>query len=137
LIYLPVANGRAHLVVIRSFTDHAANERTYLAWIRTAVALMGLGFVVERFDLFVQYLGANGSAARPVDPWVRPAGLALIAFGVLVLTVSTVRYLTFKRLIASSEAREFGSSRTDLVLVAVVGVLGVMMAAYLLRDVLG
>lgn len=54
--------------MIRSFTDHAANERTYLAWIRTAVALMGLGFVVERFDLFVQYLAANGSGGQRPTP---------------------------------------------------------------------
>jgi putative membrane protein len=121
--------------MIRSFTDHAANERTYLAWIRTAVALMGLGFVVERFDLFVQYLGANGSEL-PSDPLVKLAGLALIFFGVLVLAVSTARYLRFKRLIAEEAVREFGSSRTDLVLVAVVSLLGALMAAYLLRQVL-
>jgi len=56
---------------------------------------------------------------------------------VLVLGVSTARYLRFKRLIADEVAREFGSSRSDLVLVAVVCLLGVLMAAYLLRGVLG
>jgi putative membrane protein len=124
--------GRA---MIRSFTDHAANERTYLAWIRTAVALMGLGFVIERFDLFVQYLGANGGGL-PSDPWVHPAGLGLIFFGVLVLAVSTGRYLRFKHLIAEDAVREFGSSRTDIVLVAVVSLLGALMALYLLRQLL-
>jgi len=122
--------------MIRSFTDHAANERTYLAWIRTAVALVGLGFVVERFDLFVQYLGASTGAGQPGDGLVRLAGLALILFGVVVLAVSTARYLRFKTLIAGTETREFSSSRTDLVLVAVVGLLGVMMSAYLLRELL-
>jgi len=121
--------------VIRSFTDHAANERTYLAWIRTAVALVGLGFVVERFDLFVQHLGPSGDAAK-TDPFVKLAGLALIAFGVLVLAVSTARYLRFKRLIAEAETREFASSRSDLVLVAVVCLLAAMMALYLVRQAL-
>ncbi len=123
--------------MIRSFTDHAANERTYLAWIRTAVALMGLGFVVERFDLFVQYLNADGGEGMPGDPVARMAGLVLIGFGVLVLAISTARYLRFKRLIADTEEREFGSSRTDLVLVAVVCLLGALMAAYLLRGLFG
>lgn len=123
--------------MIRSFTDHAANERTYLAWIRTAVALMGLGFVVERFDLFVRFLASGQANAPPADPLARLAGLVLIFFGVLVLGVSTARYLRFKRLIADEAVREFGSSRSDLVLVAVVCLLGALMAAYLLRGVVG
>jgi len=123
--------------MIRSFTDHAANERTYLAWIRTAVALMGLGFVIERFDLFVQHLAATGAADLPADPVARVAGLVLIFFGILVLAISTARYLRFKQLIAAHEEREFGSSRTDLVLVAVVCLLAALMAVYLVRGVLG
>ena len=120
--------------MIRSFTDHAANERTYLAWIRTAVALMGLGFVVERFDLFVQYLAASGSDVLAADPTAKIAGFVLIFFGIVVLTVSTARYLIFKRLIADSHEREFASSRTDLVLVAVVCLLGALMTLYLVRG---
>ena len=48
--------------MIPRFRDHAANERTYLAWVRTAVAIMAFGFLVERFDLFLAYLGRSGSA---------------------------------------------------------------------------
>ncbi|QEM08229.1 DUF202 domain-containing protein [Mucilaginibacter rubeus] len=33
-------------------SDHLANERTFLAWIRTSIALMGFGFVVVKFSLF-------------------------------------------------------------------------------------
>jgi putative membrane protein len=41
--------------------EHLANQRTLLAWIRTAIALMGLGFVVARFALFLRGLaGAEG-----------------------------------------------------------------------------
>ena len=39
--------------MIRNFSDHAANERTFLAWVRTAIAVMAFGFLVERFDLFL------------------------------------------------------------------------------------
>ena len=42
--------------MIRNYRDHAANERTYLAWVRTALALMGFGLLVERFDLLMQAL---------------------------------------------------------------------------------
>jgi putative membrane protein len=40
--------------MIRNFSDHAANERTFLAWVRTAIAVMAFGFLVEKFDLFLQ-----------------------------------------------------------------------------------
>ena len=40
--------------MIKHFSDHAANERTYLAYLRTGLAFMGFGFVIERFDLFVR-----------------------------------------------------------------------------------
>lgn len=125
--------------MIRRYNDHAANERTYLAWIRTAVALMGLGFVVERFDLFVQYLARNGGAAPvggPGDPAVKIGGMILIGFGVLVLAVSTFRYLRFKQLIASGEERDFDASSSDLVLVALVCLLALGMALYLFREFL-
>src|SRR3954451_1745563 len=42
--------------MISRFSDHAANERTYLAWIRTAIVVMGFGFLIERFSLVMQQL---------------------------------------------------------------------------------
>ncbi|OYV75664.1 MAG: hypothetical protein B7Z66_11940 [Chromatiales bacterium 21-64-14] len=55
--------------MIANFRGHAANERTYLAWIRTAVALMAFGFVIEKFDLFVRFItrghgGSQGATRR-------------------------------------------------------------------------
>jgi hypothetical protein len=40
--------------MIRNFSDHSANERTFLAWVRTAIALMAFGFLAEKFDLFLE-----------------------------------------------------------------------------------
>ena len=66
-------------------SDYLAAERTLLAWIRTGLALMGFGFVVARFGLFLQELKTSGNApsAHPygVSVWF---GTALIAAGVLV-----------------------------------------------------
>jgi putative membrane protein len=36
--------------MIRKFSDHSANERTFLAWVRTAIAVMAFGFLVEKSD---------------------------------------------------------------------------------------
>ena len=39
--------------MIERYADHAANERTFLAWVRTGIATIAFGFVVEKFNLFV------------------------------------------------------------------------------------
>jgi Domain of unknown function (DUF202) len=40
--------------MIERYSDHAANERTFLAWVRTAIAIMAFGFLVQKFDLFLR-----------------------------------------------------------------------------------
>ena len=40
--------------MIEKYSDHAANERTFLAWIRTGIAVIAFGFVVEKFNIFVR-----------------------------------------------------------------------------------
>jgi putative membrane protein len=66
-------------------SDYLAAERTLLAWIRTGLALMGFGFVVARFGLFLQELQATQHAAYAqtygLSLWF---GTALIAVGVIV-----------------------------------------------------
>jgi putative membrane protein len=46
-------------MAIRNFSDHAANERTFLAWDRTSIAITAFGFLVERFDLFLAPVSSN------------------------------------------------------------------------------
>ena len=70
-------------MTIQHYTDHAANERTFLAWVRTSVAIIGLGFLVERFDLFIASTAPASSAAKaaiavPREQFGHIAGLVLI-----------------------------------------------------------
>ena len=51
--------------MINRYTDHAANERTYLAWVRTAIAVMAFGFLVEKFDLFLEVAAQSLSGQQP------------------------------------------------------------------------
>lgn len=82
-----------------------AAERTLLAWQRTAIALIGLGFVVERFGLFMRMVtGAQTEVLAPVH------GHASLVFGVLFLIVgaavallSTWQYLRFLRELSHPE----------------------------------
>ena len=45
--------------MIERYSDHAANERTFLAWVRTAIAIMAFGFLVQKFDLFLKIASAS------------------------------------------------------------------------------
>jgi putative membrane protein len=54
--------------MIERYSDHAANERTFLAWVRTAIAVMAFGFLVEKFDLFLE-IAARGRPARACRRW--------------------------------------------------------------------
>ena len=62
--------------MIKRYSDHAANERTFLAWVRTAIAVMAFGFVIERFDLFLKVVApqtaqrqlARTARSSPMSP---------------------------------------------------------------------
>jgi putative membrane protein len=79
------------------FRDHAANERTLLAWIRTGIALMAFGFAIARFGLFLREL----AQARQVhveqgmgSAWF---GVVLVVVGLLTNAAATFRYGQVRR----------------------------------------
>ena len=87
---------------------YMAAERTFLAWIRTGIALMGFGFVVARFGLFLRELTLSGTQPNlPSSGFSLPMGIGLIAFGMLVNIVSVVRH---RRYIAAIDRNDFRSA---------------------------
>jgi len=73
--------------------EHLANQRTLLAWIRTSIALMGMGFVVARFSLLLRELAAAQSVSLPPSPgWSSWIGVAFIAAGVLAGALGAVQF---------------------------------------------
>jgi putative membrane protein len=66
--------------------DHLANERTYLAWVRTSLGLIGLGFVLARMGLFLRQMAmeTTGAAARPVKSAheYMVVGVVFLIFGI-------------------------------------------------------
>jgi putative membrane protein len=112
--------------------DYLAEERTFLAWIRTGLTLMGFGFVVARFGLFleVMQITRGGSAAQPhgLSPWF---GTAFIAVGVAVNLFSIRRHL---RLVGELNRGQFAvhrHSRQAVILSLFLALVGVAMAIYL------
>jgi putative membrane protein len=113
--------------------DYLAAERTLLAWIRTGLALMGFGFVVARFGLFLEQLQAIRGAA-PREPYGLSLwfGTALIAVGVMVNVFAGVRHM---RLVQSLDRDAPPRSHSTVQAVAVaflLGLVGLAMAAYLI-----
>jgi putative membrane protein len=88
-----------------------AAERTFLAWIRTAVALMAFGFVIARFGVILEGLGPQGVADAPDGALSLGLGLALIGVGVVVCVVSAVRHRRYVRAIDEGRFRiAFGTA---------------------------
>jgi putative membrane protein len=79
-----------------------AAERTLLAWQRTAMALMGFGFVVERFGLFLRALTNQplSGAHRGFSLWL---GVGLLGVGGAVAVVSALQFRTFVRSLGPAE----------------------------------
>jgi putative membrane protein len=68
--------------------DHLANERTFLAWVRTALALIGLGFVLARLGLFLELaLGEPGGVGGRAP--VRRTGHEFVGMGTVLMVVGT------------------------------------------------
>jgi putative membrane protein len=125
--------------MIKRYSDHAANERTFLAWVRTAIAVMAFGFVIERFDLFLQ-LAAPQLASKQVAPhgqmFANLAGLAFIGIGVAMIALAGIRFVKTAKDIETDDAVPSPGERLDVALAVLLGLLGVALFLYLSRAVL-
>ena len=123
--------------MIPRFTDHAANERTYLAWVRTAITVMAFGFLIERFDIFLAYVSRGALQAMPVlhvraSEWL---GLVLILFGAFTILLATIRFKRNRRAIASDESFSFGGSFGERALSWLLILIAVFLVGYVARQV--
>src|ERR1700733_218231 len=113
-------------------SDYLAAERTFLAWIRTGLALMGFGFVVARFGLFLQELqiGQSNFQARPYGPsfWF---GTALIVLGVVVNIVCAWSHIRLVRELNRGGTNFNRPSSLALSVAVMLALLGLAMALYL------
>jgi putative membrane protein len=111
---------------------YMAAERTFLAWIRTGVALMAFGFVVARFGVFLREMTVAGVHVRGSGHslWI---GLALIGSGIAVTIASAFRHRDYVAAIDAGRFREQFGARLAFIVVAVLSAAGLVMAFLLLH----
>ncbi|AMN44684.1 YidH family protein [Rhodoplanes sp. Z2-YC6860] len=121
--------------MIRSFNEHAANERTFLSWVRTGVTVIGFGLVIERFDLLAPagaFSGAvTASRAVPFSGLLsRYNGLAIIFFGLAIIAIQTVRFVRTTRMLDDAASYPASNVRAELIFSAILVLLVASFTAY-------
>src|SRR5438270_11144883 len=109
--------------------DHLANERTFLAWMRTGITVVALGFVAAKSDVISSVVGGHTihTATRTVGAVV---GVVLVFAGMLIGGLGVVRFWQTRRDINHGVVRF--SAALDIVLAIVVGLAGILLAVYLI-----
>lgn len=115
--------------ISKKVSDHLANERTFLAWIRTGLATITFGFVVERFGLLLHELGFKGNTT--VIPYHLSSffGVCLTVLGVIMMIVALLGFLHNRRTINAE--RFHPSASFPIILTILASLVGVMLAIYL------
>lgn len=111
---------------------YLAAERTFLAWLRTGLGLMGVGFAVSRFGLFLRQLSARdlhmSTQATGLSLW---SGVALVGLGVLVIIGAILTHLRLIKELRSGTWRAGRVSIEAVTLGFLLAAIGIGMAVYL------
>jgi putative membrane protein len=127
---------------VRNRRVHMANERTFLAWIRTSIGIMAFGFVVEKCGLFVRqfsYFIAQSSVQKnTVPPAPSPGyssvfGVVLIALGALMGLLSFIRYKKVEWQIDQDTYQP--SLLLDVMLVLSIFAIGIFLVIYIIHSI--
>jgi len=112
--------------MIANYTNHAANERTFLAWIRTGLAVAAFGFFLIKMNVLVDAIGGGSiTHLRAEDAGAvatRYAGLAMVAIGIAVIARSSFAFERTRRAIESDEVVRIPRSRAESLLSAALAI---------------
>jgi len=118
---------------------HMANERTFLAWIRTSIGIMAFGFVVEKFAFFIKQMSLIlGKAdientSPPSHGYSAIVGIFLVGLGTLMVMLAFVRYKNVERQIDENTYQP-SSILYILLTISVLGV-GIFLVMYLIQSI--
>jgi len=124
--------------MIKNYKDHAANERTFLAWVRTGVTISVFGFVLEKFEIFLKSINVNSKSeiAVPLEISkfiaIGPASFVLVFFGILIIVLSAWHFITTRRAINSDNNLTYRGLVPVIALSAMVLAIGLFLLVALL-----
>lgn len=112
-----------------------ANERTFLAWIRTSIGIMAFGFVVERFSLFLKQLQfiLGKETLLPSRGYSAALGISLVILGAFMGVLSFVRYKRVEKQIDDDTYRS--SWILDILLTLSILAIGIFLTVYLIHSI--
>lgn len=105
--------------------QHLANERTYLAWVRTAIAIIGVGFLVTNL-----HLNLKASLSKVGDLLANLIGISSVGLGIVTIIMATVVYL--KKVSAINQQTFTASKKYIITLSILVILISLLFGAYFL-----
>ena len=121
--------------------QYLANQRTFLSWVRTSIALIGLGFAIERFSIFLQQFrliadpDATGNAASATaHEYSALIGIGMIVIGTGLIIYALKNYLDSNKTIASG--RYMPKNTIVYTASATIMGLGIIMIIFLIGQML-
>jgi inner membrane protein YidH len=119
-----------HALISKKASDHLANERTFLAWVRTGIAVMAFGFVIERFGILLRELGLKvGQTTGGTLHYSKWLGITVTLLGRFLLIVALFNFLQVRA--ALDRERYRPGMLFPVVLTAIATLIGVLLAIYL------
>lgn len=116
-------------------SDHLANERTFLAWIRTSIGIMAFGFVVVKFSLFVKQISMILGKENIIHSkgYSGILGIVLVAVGTVTAVLSYIRYINSEKQL--NEGYYKHSSLLITVLTTFIFLVSVLLIVYLVNSI--
>ncbi|HWZ23552.1 MAG TPA: DUF202 domain-containing protein [Cytophagaceae bacterium] len=115
--------------------DYLANERTFLAWMRTSIGIMAFGFVVVKFSLFVKQisllLGKDHSLLIHPTGESEILGIALVILGAFTILFSYIRYRYTDKQLSGGNYKH--SSFFITLLASLIFLVSVLLIVYLIK----
>lgn len=121
--------------------DHMANERTFLAWVRTNIGIIAFGFVIEKFGLFLRQMGlifGKGAVQSPVTHtgYSEIMGIVLVGFGTLMSFLAYINFKKAEKQIKQGTAVYLPSGKIYFLLVMAIIAAGIFLTIYLIQNII-